>query len=319
MTYDQYYEFLKSQNGGTVAGMDMGFTTYDGIDPYEVLGVRKKFSWEELKNAYRKKAALVHPDKGGSEQLFNLITDCFRKLANEYKMNLETKSHYDLKKESQDFYNKNAPPPVATRKGRGGKDEDDEFFKKFNRMFEENKLEDEGDVGYGHVMEKSTGKRDDIEIPKLLNKFNKDKFNKQFDKHVPLTKDVVVYKEPQPLTLAKTMAYTELGGKTDDFSSSVEQSEKRSLHYTDYMKAHTTSRLVDPRAVATRKEYRNVEEYEADRTRAVDRAATEDERRWMEERDENEKQIEYDRIERLKQRDAAIASHYERVNGLLMR
>ena len=187
-------------------------------------------------------------------------------------------------------------------------------------MFEENKLEDEEDaVGYGHMMEKSSGKRDDIEIPRLFNKFNNDKFNKQFEKRAPLSKEVVVYTEPQPLTLAKTMAYTELGGKTDDFSSSVEQSEKKSLHYTDYMKAHTTSRLVDPRAVADRKEYRNVEEYEAARSRAVDRAATDEERRWMEEREENEKKAEYDRIERLKLRDAAIASHFERVNGLLMR
>ncbi len=318
MTYEQYYEFLKSQNGGSVAGININL---DGLDPYEVLGVRKKFTWDELKDAYRGKAKMVHPDKGGSEELFNVITACFKQLAHEYKMNLEAKSHFDMKKESQNYYAQHVTKPVTTRRSRGD-DDDGDFNEKFNRMFEDNKLkDDEDEVGYGHLMEKSNGKREDIDVPNILGKskkFNTERFNKAFDKVTPLSKDVVVYKEPQPLVLAKSMAYTELGGKTDDFSSSVEKGE-RGLQYTDYMKAHTTSRLVDPRAVSNRKDYRNVEEYDAARTRAVEKEATEDEKRWMREREEVEERREYDRLQRLKQRDEAIASHFERVNGLLMR
>lgn len=314
MTYDEYYEFLKHQNGGTVNGINLN-VDMGNINPYEVLGVPKQFKWEDLKNAYRVKAKMVHPDKGGTQELFNLVTECFRMLAEDYKLRIEAKSHDELKKGSQE-YRERHQPPVATRTGR--KENEEDFFERFNRMFEENRLEDEeAGTGYGHMMAASSATREDIDIPQIMTKYNADKFNQKFDKHVPLSKDVVIYKEPQALTLAKTMAYTELGGKTDDFSSSVERGEKRGLVYSDYMRAHTTSRLVDPRAVKERKEYRNLDEYEAARARAVEQAATEDERRWMEERQTAEEKREQDRIERMKQRDVAIAQHHQRVNGLL--
>lgn len=314
LSYDQYYEFLKKQNGGSMYGVEVDL---NGLDPYEVLGVRKKFTWDELKNAYRAKAKMVHPDKGGTQELFNLVTNCFRRLAEEYKMSIEAKSHSELKAESQRSFQK----PEATRIPRSeGKESDEDFYKRFNKMFEDNRLEDEETgTGYGHMMSESSPNRDDIDIPRTLKKYNKEKFNEAFDKHVPLSKEVIVYKEPQPLTLAKTMAYTELGGKTDDFSSSVERGEKRGLIYSDYMRAHTTSRLVDPRSVKDRKEYKSVDEYEAARSRALEKGVTDDERRWMEERERMEERREHERVQRLHERDAAIAKHHERVNGLLMR
>jgi curved DNA-binding protein CbpA len=317
MSYDQYYEFLKQQNGGTMYGVNLNIEA-TGLNPYEILGVRKRFTWDELKNAYRVKAKMVHPDKGGTQELFNLVTDAFRMLASEYKMRVEGKSHAELKVESQQA----ATPPqaVTTRQLRSEGESDEEFYKRFNRMFEENRLEDdESAVGYGHVMAQSSAKREDINVPQVMKKYSRDKFNAAFDKSVPLSKDVIVYKEPQALTLAKTMAYTELGGKTDDFSSSVERGEKRGLVYSDYMRAHTTSRLVDPRAVKERKEYKNVDEYESARANAITRGATEEEQRWMEERQLQEEQREQERLNRLRERDVAIAKHHERVNGLLMR
>jgi molybdenum-dependent DNA-binding transcriptional regulator ModE len=310
MSYEEYYEYAKHQNGGTFRGLDVEL---HNLDPYEVLGVPKRFTWDQLKDAYRQKAKLVHPDKGGTQELFTLVTDCFRSLAEEYKRNVEAKSHSELKK----AFTQETEATRITK--RTDIDQDEEFYKRFNKMFEENKLEDdETATGYGHIMAESSAKRDDISIPMTMKKYNNEKFNKQFEKHVPAGKDVVVYKEPQPLTLAKTMAYTELGGKTDDFSSSVERGEKRGLVYSDYMRAHTTSRLIDPRTVQQRIEYKNVEEYDMARAKALASGVTEDERKWQEERDELEQRREHERLERLKQRDHAISQHYERVNGLLM-
>jgi beta-N-acetylglucosaminidase len=115
------------------------------------------------------------------------------------------------------------------------------------------------------------------------------------------------------------LQYTELGGKTDDYSSSVEQGERNRLQYTDYMKAHTTNRLVDPRVMKERKSYKNIEDYESARAEAVTRAQTDEERRWAHERLEQQEKLEYERLNRLKKRDDLVDKHFQRVNGLLLR
>ena len=52
----------------------------DNINPYEILGVSKNYDLDELKQKYKLLAKKVHPDKGGSEQLFKLVTLCYKKL-----------------------------------------------------------------------------------------------------------------------------------------------------------------------------------------------------------------------------------------------
>lgn len=309
-SYHQYYESLKSSYGGHVPDLQL-----DGhqLDPYQVLGVSKDCTWDELKTAYRAAAKLVHPDRGGSEQLFNLVTECFRKLAYEYKMKLSNRQHHELKREATGYY---ADRPVATRAPADivGSSREDDFNDKFNRMFQENKLDDEEETrGYAHMMAASSVVRDDINIPRAMKKFQASKFNDIFEKKVPVSKDVIVYKDPEPLNLARALQFTELGGKTDDYSSAMEK--EKGLQYTDYMKAHTTSRLVDPK-VATRKEYRNIDEYEAARARAVGKPVTSEEEKRMEEMKRREEAAEKERLRRLKERDLAIQKHHESLNRL---
>lgn len=311
--YHQYYESLKASYGGHVPQLELDEST---IDPYQVLGLSKNFSWEELTQAYRRTAKMVHPDRGGSEQMFQLVTDCFRKLGYEYKMKLENKPHHELKKEANKYY---SDRPVATRGpiAASTTPNDEDFYDRFNRLFQENKLGDEeADRGYSHMMAESSAVRDDINIPRAMKKFQATTFNELFDKNVPVSKAVVVYKDPEPLNLAAALQFTELGGKTDDYSSALEKGE-RGLQYTDYLKAHTTTRLVDPK-VATRKDYRNVEEYEAARSKAVGKPKTEAEMRKMEEQKMREERAEQERLRRLKERDAAIQRHHESLNRLTM-
>lgn len=301
-TYQQYYESLQKNKP-----VDMS-----SVNPYEVLGVSQNYTWDELVTSYRRLAKLVHPDKGGSEALFNTVTECFKQLAYEFKRKEADKPHHILKQEFQqrplDRPTQTAPIPTF--------DNNTPFTDKFNKLFEENKLQDEEDIGYGHMMAPSSKNREDIEIPKTLNKFSEKKFNEAFEKSVPLSKEVIVYKEPEPLVLAKKLQFTELGGKTDDFSN--DPSKKSNLQYTDYMKAHTTSRLVDPRAVQKRKEYRSVEDYEAERASKTTAVLTPEELRHQKEVEEYKKQSEAIRLQRLQQRDKIVGEHYDKVNQLFI-
>ncbi len=59
-------------------------------DYYEVLGLQKGASDDEIKKAYRKKAMEMHPDKGGDNELFQELNE-----ANETLSDPEKKARYD--------------------------------------------------------------------------------------------------------------------------------------------------------------------------------------------------------------------------------
>jgi len=283
------------------------------IDPYEIFGLTKNFEWEELKTAYRRVAKLVHPDKGGSEILFNKVSEAFKVLAKEYKARESNRQYGELKGGYKEYIQNNMPKISEN---------DDNFLDKFNRTFDENRFEDDNAIGYGDIMEKSSKVREDINLPKIMNKFNNDVFNKTFEQKVTVnSKQITKYSDPQPLPLAKSIQYTELGGdKPADFSSTNEGvSDHRNLQYTDYMVAHTTSRLIDPNSIKSRKEYKSVSEYEKSRDKIIKKPPTEEELRYAAKLKEAEERNEIERLNRLKKRDQQISNHHEKVNRLLVR
>jgi curved DNA-binding protein CbpA len=323
-TFEQYYKTV-DEHGLSEAS----------VDPYDVLDVSKNFTWEELVTAYRRLARLVHPDKGppGEKEvrtkMFQAATKCFRDLAQEYKMRGEGRNHSDLKGEAMAYYSRQAEMGGARRgggfggAGRGGEyaQEDGSFLDRFNKAFENNRLEDdENDMGYGHQMAPSSKVREDIHVPQTVKQFTKKSFNDAFEKHtIPHRREMVVYKEPEALPLAKKMAYTELGGeRPDDFSSTREGTKQGKLDYVDYMRAHTTTRLIDPRSVKERKNYSSVDAYEADRARTMAKPPTKEELEYRKQRENEDKQMEAMRVARLKQRDALAHEHHERMNRMML-
>jgi curved DNA-binding protein CbpA len=320
--YDKYYHTLNATHGGEPVDMSK-------VDPYEILGVSRSFTWDELKSSYKRIAKLVHPDKGGSEKLFNTVTECFRILAHDYKSRQE-RSHNELRETSREYMKsseyasedaRSAPPMfVNTRDDRSGN-----FNDRFNRAFDANKYEEDdgtsASVGYGAKMDASTKVRADFTVPKVLKKFDSQSFNKVFESvTMPTSSEVVKYREPEALPIAKSIQYNELGkSATDDFSSTTEGEGRRTLQYTDYMRAHSNTRLVDPRSVEKRKTYKNVDEYDAERSTATTKAATKEELAWMQERERKAELAERERLERLKQRDNNARLYHDRVNMLTIK
>ena len=332
-TYQQYYEAMKKS--GQAANIDLKNINMENIDPYEVFNISKNFTWNELKETYRKLAISTHPDKqGGNKDIFNIVTYCFEKLALEYKKRESELSHMELKKQSSDFFDKivnnKMPHPSIVNMNRdrdgscgiGDGNNAELFSQKFNRNFEKCKVyDDEIEFGYGKNMEESSKVREDIKIDKVIkkNKIDNKSFNDIFNSKVPVNKQLVKYQEPEPLLLAKSLQFTELGNKRPDDYSSSSVKKTNSLSYSDYMKAHEGTRLIDTSIIKDMKEFKSVEEYEvySDTKAKVELSAKELKQQELKKlREEKEEQM---RLERLNKYDRNIELSYEKANRLFIR
>ena len=314
-TYQQYYNAIKYDKNFNFNKIDFSL-----LNPYEVLEVKKNFTWNELKESYKQTALLTHPDKeGGNRIVFNFVTECFKILAEEYKSRNANKSFVDLKNESKVAYqshnrDENIPAPITG----------DNFNEKFNKTFEMCKIEDdEQDFGYGDTMVESSKVREDFTQTNFFEnkKFDNSSFNSLFNKSTPPPpKQLTKYKEPEPMILAKTISFTEIGGKKpDDYSSGVERSSKNDLIYADYKVAYNNVRLVDEEAlVKSLKDFKNVEDYEMYRESRLKKGLTAKEKQYFEQKKLKEEQDEYERLERIKQHDLKIKLNNEKASRLFI-
>jgi curved DNA-binding protein CbpA len=324
-TYQQYYEAMKKS--GNAANIDLKNINMENIDPYEVFNISKNFTWNELKETYRKLAISTHPDKpGGNKDIFNIITFCFEKLAVEYKKRESDLSHTELKKQSSDFFDKivsnKMPHPSIVNMNRDEGNNAELFSQKFNRNFEKCKVyDDEIEFGYGKNMEESSKIREDIKIDKVIkkNKIDNKSFNDIFNSKVPINKQLVKYQEPEPLLLAKSLQFTELGNKRPDDYSSSSVKKTNSLSYSDYMKAHEGTRLIDTAIIKDMKEFKSVEEYEVYRDTKSKIELTAKELKQQELKKQREEKEEQMRLERLNKYDRNIEISYEKANRLFIR
>jgi len=313
-SYHQYYNAIKNDKN-----FDFSKINFDLLDPYEVLEIRKNYTWDELKDAYKYTALLTHPDKkGGNKIVFNFVTECFKKLAEEFRAKQQDKTFLDLKKQVDEYYSKEngekAPPPITS----------ENFHDKFNRTFNMCRVDNEEfDFGYGDTMIESTKKREDFNQENLFQKtkFTNDNFNQIFKKHIPApSKEIIKYKEPEPMVLAKTMNYTEIGGKKpDDYSSSVEKGGKNNLIYTDYNKAYTNTRLINDEDLKKQREFKSIDEFQLYRDTKLKKGLTDKEKRIIEQKKIIEQKEEEERLERIKAENIKIRLNNEKASRLFIK
>lgn len=291
------------------------------VDPYKVLEVTKNFTLEELKARYRNIAVKVHPDKGGSEYMFNLVTKCFKHLLREYKRRTSDKQFEDLKggfrkaqshvpqqKEQSDYQ----PPPQLPHQSQSRGSGTGRFdLNKFNKVFDQNKLEDVTDSGYEEWYTKENLK----EAPQFKGS-TREAFNNHFEKHTKAasqSKHITKYEEPEPMWTSKIQC-TELGlDRIDDFSGD-NMSLKR-LNFSDLKLAHSTSRIVDP-SIVNRRDYQSVDELKRDRGNVTYELSDEDKRKMIRKQQYQEDQ-EYKRQQHVNQRDEMAEKHHEKMRNLL--
>lgn len=288
-------------------------------NPEQILGLTQgvKHSENEIKTAYRNLAMKYHPDKGGSEEIFKILTKAYMFLLKQAQgANYVEKNFMDLKGDYSQ--------PQQQEGGGYIPREEDFNVRHFNQVFDENRLEDdEWDTGYGDWKTEDTSE----EPKKIFNqKFTLDVFNSVFNElrganKAKETTDIQVYQEPEILSSSGAIAHREVDyRKGQDYTkeySIQDGSSKNGIYYMDYKKAYTETTLIDPIAVKERKGFKNVQEAKMARE-TQDFTMTEEERAYYEEKKRVEAQAEAERLERLKQRDERLAQHSTQVNQLML-
>lgn len=66
------------------------------MNPYEILGLDKTATHDQVRSAYRRKAASAHPDAGGTEEAFTLLAEAHRILSDP-----DERAHYDATGQSK--------------------------------------------------------------------------------------------------------------------------------------------------------------------------------------------------------------------------
>ena len=301
----------------------------DNFNPYEIIGVSKRFTLDELKYNYKKVAKRVHPDRGGNEKLFKLVTLAYKQLLEIHKLKQINKEFNELKSDFQEFTtnqdnqqrrhrdlhrNSDRSSKKSSRSRQNQQDSNGNFGDMFNKIYEENKIEDVYDRGYGDLMTESDANRPDIDIKKTVNSMKN--FNQAFD-NAPVSKHnkkIIKYRDPIALpTSLKTLQYTEIGiDKLSDFST-----ETSNLSCVDYKKAHSTSKLIDKNYVRQRTGYNDIGGLEAERAN-IDYNMSEEDLRKQAYLKKKEQLKELKRLERIQQMDMMHQESFNRVNELMV-
>ena len=127
---------------------------------------------DQLREAFKKTAIKVHPDKGGNQELFKICVEAYKHLYQKLKDEQSYKSFKDMKNASIDNI-KNMKKTKHVKFKDEVDNQNEDFITKFNRVFNENKFDDVNDNGYADFMVKSTKNREDIDIKKKVKKYRK--------------------------------------------------------------------------------------------------------------------------------------------------
>jgi len=339
------------------------------INPYRVLQLDEDFTLDELKENYKKLAFANHPDKGGSAELFNIITKSFNKLKKKYKAREDGKrSHMDMKKEFNSHINQETimahnellgnyepyisvslfntpkdngmnnfasdilqPPQIAgnskvinrnTGEGRITSQFKGMTKDQFNQLYDKTRLEDATDRGYGNLMMASSKVREDIDIKRKCDygsskSFKKRDFNDDFDsqKVSKINKQLIAYKDPETIYNLSSLGCVEIANKNiEDFSGQNDTLKK--LNYTDYLVAHSTSKLIDKKQVKHRKEFANIQQLEDDRAN-ISYDLSEEDKLKIKKREEQEARDELKRLKMIKQRDKLVKKQYKSITNMI--
>lgn len=277
------------------------------IDPYKILDISKNYDERSLKKAYLKMANKTHPDKGGDERKFKIVTIAYKVLMKKLSARDSDKIHNELKKNSEKFI-KSQDTDIREN----SKLKDKNFnMEVFNREFDQNRTSDEfADTGYGDWLTKNEPTN------KPTKKLNKQNFNDEFQKHKSNQKgsQLQKYSEPRELvSMSNADSILVLGNeKVTSYTG-----ESNGLHYRDLKEAYEEPTLIDVNSVNISNRENNIDGYSRQRKNIKFQMSENDMKRQAL-KIKREEIDEKNRIKRLSERDEQSRISYERIHQRLM-
>ena len=275
----------------------------DKHDPYEILNISKNSNKTEVTRAYKKLSLHHHPDKGGRKELFNILTKAYNTIIQRIEFNKAKKKieHTDLKKNAKSYYKK-----IDINQ------KQDFNIDKFNTTFSGNKISDVNDKGYGDW-------GDDIKNENIQGNITKSNFNDLFNqsrKTNDYSKQIINYEEPIAMA-SGDLGFSELGqDEIDNFTYS--DSNGCGLEYTDYKNAYTlNSKLIDSEGITLNRPI-SINAMKKDREN-ISHDVSDSMKRQLEQKQLQEEQKEFDRLQRVNLFDETAKEHYDKMNKLMLR
>ena len=277
------------------------------IDPYKLYGYdkNKRIDIQDLKLKYKKFALDTHPDKNnGDSKNFNIINEAFKVLYEDYKLKQNDKQFNELKNNSQSYIEKQ----TKTNYQNTSVNSDNFNVNKFNTVYNDHRISNVNDDGYGDWSKDNEFDSEDIVRNNSLTKGN---FNNMFENNVKVSDAVVQYRNPKELFMNNENNCEELGvDKIDNYTGNT-----KSINYTDYKEAHTTSRLIDTNA-NSRESYNSVNDIKAARSNIKEQTSEE----IMEIELEKSRELEREekRIFNVRNNDTTHFENYNKIHNIML-
>lgn len=270
----------------------------EGVNPFKVFNLPQNFTFEQLKARFKELVLKHHPDRNNIDSvkttpMFQIISGCYKMLLNELELREREKAPHELRNGSRTFVQQQEQRPYENVNFGGVAAKKKFDLERFNKIFNELRIKDELDDGYERWMSDPSS------------------FDKKHNRAL------IKYQEPEPLVGSKAMGnFYELGqSKVDDFSGT--NMTARNLNYMDYRVAYTTHTLVDESVIDPRRQYKSVNDIEADRAN-VSFTMSQADLQKLHMQKQKQEAIEKQRLANLARRDEQIVQQWTRANKMML-
>ena len=171
------------------------------------------YGMDELKAAYRRVSIAVHPDRGGTPEMFHTVNQCYQHLLHELGFRTGSASHFDMKREFDhhaDMTNMSDPSTYSAP--------DRQFnLTRFNEVYEKHRVDDEFTRGgYGDFFQQKVSNA----VPDNL--AENQSFTSAFVKRAPVQNTRAIIVKPAPCLDKGSLPFTDLGvDGVDDYGAQV--------------------------------------------------------------------------------------------------